>query len=58
MDTIVGAIQMLEGLNAVLSQIVYDIIQGCYGGLSQTSVADSLSQSLSAFIVEQAHLFM
>jgi hypothetical protein len=57
MDTIVGAIHMLEGKNAVLSQIVYNVIQGRYGGLSQTSFADSLSQSLSASTVEQACLF-
>jgi hypothetical protein len=57
MNTIVGAIQMLEGQNAVLSQIVYDIIQVHHGGLSRTSVADSLSRSLSASMVEQAHLF-
>jgi hypothetical protein len=43
MDTIVGAIHMLEGQNAVLIQIVYDIIQGRYRGLSQNSLADSLS---------------
>jgi hypothetical protein len=57
MDTIVGAIQMLEGQNSMLSQIVYDIIQGRYGGPSQTSLADSLSQSLSTSMVEQARLF-
>jgi hypothetical protein len=48
---------MLEGQNSVLNQIVYGIIQGRYGGPSQTSFADSLSQSLSASMVEQAHLF-
>jgi hypothetical protein len=42
MNTIVSAIHMLERQNLVLSQIVYDIIQGCYKGLSQTSLADSL----------------
>jgi hypothetical protein len=57
MNTIVSAIQMLEGQNSVLNQIVYDIIQGRYGGPSQTSLADSLSQSLSASMVEQACLF-
>jgi hypothetical protein len=57
MNTIVDAIQMLEGQNSVLSQIVYDIVQGCYGVLSQTSLADRLSQSLSASMVEQARLF-
>jgi hypothetical protein len=41
----------------VLNQIVYDIIQGRYGGPSQTSFADSLSQSLSASMLEQACLF-
>jgi hypothetical protein len=57
MNTIVGAIQMLEGQNSVLSQIVYDIIQGHYGGLSQTTLADNLSPSLSASMVEHARLF-
>jgi hypothetical protein len=56
-NAIVGAIQMLEGQNSVLNQIVYDIIQGRYGESSQTSLADSLSQSLSASMVEQARLF-
>jgi hypothetical protein len=55
-NAIVGAIQMSEGKNSVLNQIVYDIIQGHYGGPSQTSLADSLSQSLSASMVEQARL--
>jgi hypothetical protein len=57
MNTIVGAIHMLEGQNSVLSQIVYDIVLGRYGGLSQTSLADSLSQSLSTSMIEQARLF-
>jgi hypothetical protein len=57
MDTIVGAIQMVEGQNSVLSQMVYDIIQGRYGGPSQISVADSLSQSLSTSMIEQVRLF-
>jgi hypothetical protein len=48
---------MLEGQNSVLSEIVHDIIQGRYGGLSQTSLEDSLSESLSASMVEQARLF-
>jgi hypothetical protein len=56
-NAIVGAIQMLEGQNSVLNQIVYDIVQGRYGGPSRTSLADSLSQSLSASMVEQARLF-
>jgi hypothetical protein len=43
--------------NLVLSQIVYDIVQGHYRGLSQTSLADSLSQSLPTSMVEQARLF-
>jgi hypothetical protein len=41
----------------MLNQMVYDIIQGRYGEPSQTSLADSLSQSLSASMVEQARLF-
>jgi hypothetical protein len=56
-NTIVGATQLLEGKNSVLNQMVYDIIQGCYGKPYQNSLADSLSQSLSASMVEQARLF-
>jgi hypothetical protein len=41
----------------VLSQMVYDVIQGRYGKPYQNSLADSLSQSLSASMVEQACLF-
>jgi hypothetical protein len=41
----------------MLNQRVYDSIQGHYGGPSQTSLADSLYQSLSASMVEQARLF-
>jgi hypothetical protein len=41
----------------MLNQMVYDITQGRYGEPSQTSLADSLSQSLSASMVEQARLF-
>jgi hypothetical protein len=48
---------MLEGQNLVLNQMVYDIIQGRYGGPSQTSLANSLSQSLSSAMVKQARLF-
>jgi hypothetical protein len=47
----------LEGQNSMLKQMVYDIIEGRYGEPSQTSLADSLSQSLSAAMVEQARLF-
>jgi hypothetical protein len=56
-NAILGAIQMLEGQNSVLNQLVYNIIQGHYGGPSRTSLADNLSQSLSASMVEQARLF-
>jgi hypothetical protein len=56
-DTVVGAILMLEEQNSVLSDIVCNIIQGHYQGLSQTSLVDSLSQSLSTSMVEQARLF-
>jgi hypothetical protein len=41
----------------VLNQMVYDIIQGRYGKPYQNSLADSLSQSLSTSMVEQARLF-
>jgi hypothetical protein len=56
-NAIVGATQLLEGQNSMLNQMVYDIIEGRYGEPSQTSLADSLSQSLSASMVEQARLF-
>jgi hypothetical protein len=56
-NAIVGATQLLEGQNSMLNQMVYDVIQGRYGEPSQTSLADSLSQSLSASMVEQARLF-
>jgi hypothetical protein len=41
----------------MLNQMVYDVIQGRYGEPSQNSLADSLSQSLSVSMVEQARLF-
>jgi hypothetical protein len=56
-NAIVGATQLLEGQNSMLNQMVYDIIKGSYGEPSQTSLADSLSQSLSASMVKQARLF-
>jgi hypothetical protein len=56
-NAIVCATQLLEGQNSVLSQIVYDVIQGRYGKPYQNKLADSLSQSLSSSMVEQARLF-
>jgi hypothetical protein len=56
-NAIVGATQLLEGQNSMPNQMVYNIIQGRYGEPSQNSFADSLSQSLSASMVEQARLF-
>jgi replication factor A1/cellular nucleic acid-binding protein len=56
-NAIVGITQLLEGQNSVLNQIVYDIIKGRYGEPYQNSLADRLSQSLSASMVEQARLF-
>jgi hypothetical protein len=56
-NAIVGATQLLEGHNSMLNQMVYDIIQGRYGEPSQNSLANRLSQSLSASMVEQARLF-
>jgi hypothetical protein len=56
-NAIVGATQLLEGQNSMLKQIVYDIIQGRYGKPYRNSLADSLSQSLFASMVEQARLF-
>jgi hypothetical protein len=55
-DTIAGAIQMLEEQNSVLSQMMYNILQDCYQGLCQTSLSDGLSQALSTSIVEQARI--
>jgi hypothetical protein len=56
-NAIVGATQLLEGQNSMLNRMVYDIIQERYGKPSQTSLADSFSQSLSASMAEQARLF-
>jgi hypothetical protein len=56
-NAIIGATQLLEGRNSMLNQMVYDITQGRYGEPSQPSLANSLSQSLSASMVEQARLF-
>jgi hypothetical protein len=56
-NAIVGITQLLEGQNSMLNQIVYDVIQGRYGKPYHNSLADSLSQSLSASMVEQARLF-
>jgi hypothetical protein len=56
-NAIVGATQLLEGQNSVLSQMVYYVIQGRYGKPYQNSLSDSLSQSLSTSMVEQACLF-
>jgi hypothetical protein len=55
-DTIVGAIEMLKEQNAVLSQIVDNILQDCYQEISQTSLTDGLSQALFTSMVEQARL--
>jgi hypothetical protein len=40
----------------VLSQIVDNILQDRYQGISQTSLTDSLSQALIMYMVEQARL--
>jgi hypothetical protein len=45
-DTIAGAIEMLEEQNAVVSQIMDNILQDRYQGISQTSLTDGLSQAL------------
>jgi hypothetical protein len=41
----------------MLNQMVSNIIQGRYGKPYQNSLADSISQSLSTSMVEQARLF-
>jgi hypothetical protein len=56
-NAIIGTTQLLEGQNSMLNQMVYDIIQGRYGKPYQNSLADSLSQSLSVSMDEQAYLF-
>jgi hypothetical protein len=56
-NSIVGATQLLEGQNSMLNQMVSNIIQGRYGKPYQNSLADSISQSLSTSMVEQARLF-
>jgi hypothetical protein len=55
-DTIAGAIEMLEEQNSVLSHIVDNILQDRYQGLSRTSLTDGLSQALFTSVVEQARL--
>jgi hypothetical protein len=55
-DTIVGAIEMLEEQNSVLSHIMDNILQDRYQGLSQTSLTDSLSHALFTSVIEQACL--
>jgi hypothetical protein len=55
-DTIAGAIKMLEEQNSVLSHIVDNILQDRYQGLSPTSLTDGLSQALFTSVVEQARL--
>jgi hypothetical protein len=47
---------MLEEQNSVLSQIVDNILQGRYKGISQTSLTDGLAQALFTSMIEQAHL--
>jgi hypothetical protein len=51
-DTIAGAIEMLEEQNSVLSHIVDNILQDRYQGLSQTSLTNGLSQALITSTVE------
>jgi hypothetical protein len=55
-DTIAGAIEMLEEHNSVLSHIVDNILQDRYQELSQTSLTNGLSQALFSSVVEQARL--
>jgi hypothetical protein len=51
-DTIAGAIEMLEEQNLVLGHIVDNILQDRYQGLSKTSLTDGLSQALFTSVVE------
>jgi hypothetical protein len=55
-DTIAGAIEMLEEQNSLLSHFVDNILQDRYQGLSQTSLTDGLSQALFTSVVEKACL--
>jgi hypothetical protein len=55
-DTIAGAIKMLEEQNLVLGHIVDNIFQDRYQGLSQTSLTDGHFQVLLTSVVEQARL--
>jgi hypothetical protein len=55
-DTIAGAIEMLEEQNPVLSHIMDNILQDHYQGLSQTSLTNGLSQTSFTSVVEQARL--
>jgi hypothetical protein len=51
-DTIAGAIKMLEEQNSVLSHIVDNILQDRDQELSQTSLTNGLSQALFTSVVE------
>jgi hypothetical protein len=55
-DTIAGAIEMLEEQNSMLSRIVDNIFQDRYQALSQTNLMDGLSQALCTSVVEQARI--
>jgi hypothetical protein len=52
-NTIAGAIKMLEEHNSVLSHIVDNILQDHYQELSQTSLTNGLSQALFTSVFEQ-----
>jgi hypothetical protein len=47
---------MLEEQTVVLIQIMDNILQDLYQGLSQTSLTDNLSQALFTYMVEQTRL--
>jgi hypothetical protein len=55
-DTIAGAIEMLEEQNLALGPIVDNILHDHCQGLSQTSLTNGLSQALFTSVVEQARL--
>jgi hypothetical protein len=56
-DIFANTMEILEGQNLVLSQLVQNVIHDRYQGLSQTGLSDGLSQALSESIVEQVYLF-
>jgi hypothetical protein len=55
-DIFANTMEILEGQNLVLIQLVQNVIHDRHQGLSQTSLSDSLSQAILESIMEQVYL--